>query len=260
MKEEQFLIFLKHLVETTKCTKERPILLLLDNHESHFSIPGLNFSKDNGVILSFPPHCSHKLQPLDRSVVGPLNKFINSAYASWMKTNPGKTITSYDIPAIVSLALLLAVVPNNIISGIYPFNRDIFTDQDFLPSYVTDRQNPNSPASAAENIFIERSNNTEDSATHTDSFIINKLLTNTCAETPNPNILSTSGLSVISPEVIRPLPKAGERKGNRQNRRKCKSAILTDTPEKDKLEAQKILKSQRLKEKRLQDTTLPLVK
>ena len=29
-------------------------------------------------MLSFPPHCSHKLQPLDRSVFGPLKDFISS--------------------------------------------------------------------------------------------------------------------------------------------------------------------------------------
>uniref|UniRef100_A0AAZ1Y0S8 Uncharacterized protein n=1 Tax=Oreochromis aureus TaxID=47969 RepID=A0AAZ1Y0S8_OREAU len=29
-------------------------------------------------MLSFPPHCSHRLQPLDRSVYGPLKRHINS--------------------------------------------------------------------------------------------------------------------------------------------------------------------------------------
>ena len=30
-------------------------------------------------MVSFPPHCSHKLQPLDRAVFGPLERFYNSA-------------------------------------------------------------------------------------------------------------------------------------------------------------------------------------
>lgn len=42
-----------------------------------------------------------------------------------------------------------------------------------------------------------------------------------------------------SPEDIRPLPKAGARKQGRQHPRKRCTAILTDTPEKDKLEAKK---------------------
>ncbi|KAJ8967719.1 hypothetical protein NQ314_002665 [Rhamnusium bicolor] len=72
MKEEHFLEFAKHFVRNVKCTRERPVLLLLDNHDTHLSIEALNFLKNNGVcVLSFPPHCSHKLQPLDRSVYGP---------------------------------------------------------------------------------------------------------------------------------------------------------------------------------------------
>lgn len=42
-----------------------------------------------------------------------------------------------------------------------------------------------------------------------------------------------------SPEDIRPLPKAGAGKQGRQHPRKRCTAILTDTPEKDKLEAKK---------------------
>ena len=63
-----------------RCTKERPCLLILDNHESHLSIDGLTYAKENGVVmLSLPPHCSHRLQPLNRSVYGPLKKHVNSA-------------------------------------------------------------------------------------------------------------------------------------------------------------------------------------
>lgn len=50
---------------------------------------------------------------------------------------------------------------------------------------------------------------------------------------------STSGLSkkkALIPEMLRPLPKAGPRKGNRVNKRKRFSAILTDTPVKNDLE------------------------
>ncbi|XP_054720937.1 piggyBac transposable element-derived protein 3-like [Uloborus diversus] len=51
-----------------------------NNYESHSSAEVLDYLKDNGVTLYFfPPHCSHKLQPLDRSVYGPLKKHVNTA-------------------------------------------------------------------------------------------------------------------------------------------------------------------------------------
>lgn len=150
MKEEHFLEFLQHFVSHTKCTIQNPCLLLLDNHGSHLSIEGLDYAKRNGIVLlSFPPHCSHRMQPLDRTVFGPLKKNINTASAAWMINNPGKTMTIYDIPDLVATAYPLSATPVNNqagfrVSGICPFNKQIFPDLDFLPSFVTDRPNPES--------------------------------------------------------------------------------------------------------------------
>ena len=79
MTEEHFLNFLKHFVEHVCCTHEKPCLLLLDNLELHICIKGLDFVKENGIVmLSFPPQCSHRLQPLDRSIYGPFKKYFNT--------------------------------------------------------------------------------------------------------------------------------------------------------------------------------------
>ena len=68
VQEEEFVMFLKHLQRYTVATKEKKILLLFDNHSSHISIQALDYCCENGIVmLSFPPHCSHKLQPVDRS-------------------------------------------------------------------------------------------------------------------------------------------------------------------------------------------------
>ena len=45
MAEEIFVLYLKHFVKFARCTKERPCLLILDNHESHLSIDGLTYAK-----------------------------------------------------------------------------------------------------------------------------------------------------------------------------------------------------------------------
>ena len=71
----------------------------------------------------------------------------NSFSDNWIRCHPGKTMSIYDILLIVKEALPLAVTPRNITvglecTGIFPFNRDIFTDLNFLPSAVTDRPAP----------------------------------------------------------------------------------------------------------------------
>ncbi|XP_072400274.1 uncharacterized protein [Diabrotica undecimpunctata] len=68
MNEEVFLFWIQHFAKTNKPTRDDPILLVLDNHSSHCSIAIYNFCKENGIImLSIPPHTSHRLQPLDVS-------------------------------------------------------------------------------------------------------------------------------------------------------------------------------------------------
>ena len=101
MTTENFFIFLKHFAKHARRTAEKPVLLFLDNHHSHQGIETLNFTKANGIImLSFPPHCLHKLKPLDRTVFGPFKRFMVTSQDNWMRNNPGKTMTIVDSPGI----------------------------------------------------------------------------------------------------------------------------------------------------------------
>jgi hypothetical protein len=65
--------------------------------------------------LSFPPHTSHKLQPLDRSVWGTLKNIVNNASDAWLRSDPGRTMTDCDIPSIASHSLPNALTPKNIV-------------------------------------------------------------------------------------------------------------------------------------------------
>ena len=71
----------------------------------------------------------------------------NSACDCWIKENRRKTMTIYDILDIIGRAFPRAFTPVNIqsgfkVAGIFPFDRDIFSDLEFLPSDVTDRLVP----------------------------------------------------------------------------------------------------------------------
>lgn len=154
MNEDAFLIFLKHFIRHTNCSTDHPVLLILDNHESHISLKSVTIAKENGVImLTLPPHTSHRLQPLDKTVYGPLKTYYNRAMDGWMRSHPGRTVSIYEVSELVKQAFLSAMSPTNITSGfratgIYPFNRDIFPEEDYAPSMVTDRANPEDEPSA----------------------------------------------------------------------------------------------------------------
>ena len=136
------------IIKLLKPSNEYKVLLILDNHSSHLPFETLNLAKENGIVmLSFPPHCSHKLQPRNVSAFRPFKKYLSGAQGAWLRSNPGKAITIYDIPKFVSDSLPFAMTCTNItmsfqITGIYPYNANIFTDDDFLPSFVIDRIEP----------------------------------------------------------------------------------------------------------------------
>lgn len=65
-------VFLKH------APTSRPLLLVMDNHESHLSIDLLDMARDNQVELyCLPPHTTHILQPLDVCLFRPLKKAVS---------------------------------------------------------------------------------------------------------------------------------------------------------------------------------------
>ena len=60
----------------------------------------------------------------------------------WMRSHPGCIVTIYDVPSLVAKAQLHSLTIWNIqncfrVSGIYPYNRNVFTDEDFAPAEVT---------------------------------------------------------------------------------------------------------------------------
>lgn len=148
MTTTNFVKFLEHFLHHTRYSVDRPCLMVMDNHESHVSVDAIRFAKANGIhLLTIPPHTSHKLQPLDRCVYAPFKLFYNRACNDWMTQRCGKTISIYEIAEFTNTAFTRAFTANNIrrsfeVTGIYPFNSNLFTEEDFLTSYVTDRPDP----------------------------------------------------------------------------------------------------------------------
>ena len=113
-----FVEYLKHLVKHTKCSTDKKILLIVENHDTHISLEAIDTAKANGIVLlTIPPHTSHRLQPLDCSVYGPFKSAYNRALDGWVRSNPGKTVSIYEIPALVNQAQMVAVTAANIVAG-----------------------------------------------------------------------------------------------------------------------------------------------
>lgn len=156
MNSELFVEVMKHFIRCSNSSKEKPTLLILDNHESHLSIEAVDLAKENGVImLTIPPHTSNRLQPLDVGVFSSFKSNYYSALNSKLLQNKGVPLTIYDVAGCVKIAHDRAMTPSNIAAafkktGIFPFDSNIFTDDDFMVSEVTNRPAPeNSTTSSA---------------------------------------------------------------------------------------------------------------
>lgn len=215
--------FLPHFVKHAKCNMNDPVLLILDNHESHISIDSLTFARANGIhMLTLPPHCSHKLQPLDKAVYGPLKTYYNRSMDSFVRSHVGKGVSIYNIPLIADAAHQQAMTISNIVSGfrstgIYPYNRDIFASAEFASAEVSERPNPAMippPLPSVEQPQPGPSTTPD-------------------AE-PNRNLI----MPHVLPRDIVPCPSYVRATSNR-GRKKRRSAIITDTPEKMPLSKRK---------------------
>jgi hypothetical protein len=68
MTQENFLIALKHLHSQVKCTKQKPILLIMENHISHMGCSICVFAKENSIILqTLPPHTSLFISTIEQN-------------------------------------------------------------------------------------------------------------------------------------------------------------------------------------------------
>ena len=148
MNNATFIQYLQHFAKHTRPSKEDQILLIVDNHASHISLDAVDFCRDHGIVLlSLPPHCTHRIQPLDVSFFGPLKKYYSQQCDAWMTKNPGKAITEYHVAGLFADPYAKAATVGIAISGfrstgIFPYDRNVFTDADFTATATTERSEP----------------------------------------------------------------------------------------------------------------------
>lgn len=107
MTTEGFLQWLCFFIGKVRPTAEEPVLLLVDGHASHKNIEVVELAKNNHIqMLSFPPHCTHKMQPLDRTLMKPFKTAFNKAAEEFIRQNGGSKILLQDISSLVAKSLV----------------------------------------------------------------------------------------------------------------------------------------------------------
>lgn len=243
MTTEVFLKWFKKFIEFSNAKKETPVLLIFDGHASHTkNLEVIDLAREKGVILlCFPPHCSHRLQPLDVAFMRPLSLYYEDEVRKWLRSNPGKVVTLFQISTLFSQAFVNAANMKTALkgfekTGIWPTNEGVFTDDDFLPAEATNipiaetqvlptNDSFNSPSTPPPKVPLENSN--QNNPLPQCSWM---------PDTPNAPIKkpSTSSFPALSPEIVMPIPQI-KATVKRVQRKRGKTAILTESPYKAEL-------------------------
>lgn len=225
-----FYKWLVHFQSHVKASLEDKVLLIVDGHISHKGIESLSFAKDNGIILlCLPPHCTHRMQPLDVSFYGPLKAYFNQEISTWLKAHPGRVVTQFQIGSLFEKAYGKAATIHNAVNGfkktgLWPVDPNFFPDYMYEPSETTNIplqaaiENTQNPTPSTSGVTIANQDQTSVSIID-DSLIISEVSDN-------------SGIVKFPVEVLSPVPKgtyvAGQ--GKRKPKKRQTELVLTSTP------------------------------
>ena len=146
--EDLFSTWFDHFVQFVQPgSRSNATLLILDGHSSHIkNLAVITKARENNVIiLCLPSHCTHRMQPLDVSFFKALNSRYNSVVQTWLRQHPGRIVTEAEFgglfkDAYADVACVRKAESGFQKTGLYPCNRHVFGDDDFLAAAATDRQ------------------------------------------------------------------------------------------------------------------------
>ncbi|XP_069107321.1 uncharacterized protein [Argopecten irradians] len=114
MDGELFIKLLDHIF-LPHAAKQRPILLIMDNHVSHISLEAIEKARANRVeLLSLPPHTTHMLQPRDVALFRPLKKSVSDLSTTLGYANPNLIIGKGRFAQVLRSAIEQTFTPNKI--------------------------------------------------------------------------------------------------------------------------------------------------
>jgi hypothetical protein len=126
-------------------TSGKPVLLIFDGHGSHITDEMIELAVNNNIeLLCLPAHTTHKLQPLDVGVFGPLQTAWAQRCDIYLE-GTGQGIERKHVVREYMAAQVTAFTENTILQawrkcGIRPLNPGIFSAADFAPSQNTSTQ------------------------------------------------------------------------------------------------------------------------
>lgn len=127
-------------------TKEKALhhsrVLLMDGHNSHFSLAFLEYSVTNNIaVICYPAHCTHALQGLDVVCFAKMKHIWHTELDEYYKRT-GTHVAKNTYAQVFGTAFNKAFDKETILAafratGVHPFDPNAITEQQMKPSQVT---------------------------------------------------------------------------------------------------------------------------
>lgn len=128
--------------ETEEKSAGRTRVLVMDGHNSHFSLAFLQFCVEhNIVVICYPAHCTHALQGLDVVCFAKMKRIWHEELDTHYQLTQ-KHVTKLTYAKVFGTAFLKAFSKDTILAafratGVYPFDPNIISEKQMKPSEVT---------------------------------------------------------------------------------------------------------------------------
>lgn len=121
----------------------------MDGHTTHTkNLAVIKLVRENGIVLlCLPAHTIHRLQPCDVSFFRPLSLYYNQSADTWLNAHPNQNITQFQVAQLLGEAYAKVAILGNAVSGfkktgIWPLDRTVFQDCDFITSSLQNVREP----------------------------------------------------------------------------------------------------------------------
>ena len=148
-----YMWFANHFI--SQLPPQRPVVLLVDSHESHIDLGTFELAKKNNIhIFALLKNATHLVQPADVGLFGAMKQTWYKHVRIYNQQNPNTDITKKNFCSIFKSTWEEVMRPSILVdafrkSGIFPLDRSKITDDQVKPSLVYNTSSVSASATSA---------------------------------------------------------------------------------------------------------------